>query len=116
LNLIRLVPAKGKVKGAHMPLTFHRMCVKIIRLKDQFTPLGSAVYIKPLAMIKVMLNESEMKVDEKTTIHLLLQNTGTSINGIAVAINENIVPKGRWETQYLNPNDTILIIKATQGG
>ncbi|MFT6246456.1 MAG: sulfur carrier protein [Salibacteraceae bacterium] len=67
-------------------------------------------------MIKVMVNGSQMKVDEITTIHLLLQNMGTSVNGIAIAINESIVSKDRWETQHLNQNDTILIIKATQGG
>tara|TARA_B110000459_G_C16518369_1_gene451333 strand:- start:656 stop:859 length:204 start_codon:yes stop_codon:yes gene_type:complete len=67
-------------------------------------------------MITVMVNESQMKVDEKTTLHLLFQKMGVSVNGIAIAVNDSIVTKDIWETKYLNQNDTILIIKATQGG
>ena len=67
-------------------------------------------------MITVFLNESEMKIDEKSTIHLLLKKMNISINGIAIAINDSIVSKGMWESQQLSENDNILIIKATQGG
>jgi len=67
-------------------------------------------------MITVMVNESQMKVDEKTTLHLLFQKMGVSVNGIAIAVNDSIVTKDIWKTKYLNQNDTILIIKATQGG
>ncbi|MCC6600930.1 MAG: sulfur carrier protein ThiS [Crocinitomicaceae bacterium] len=37
-------------------------------------------------------------------------------NGIALAINEKVVPKNEWGGFQLNDNDKILIIKATQGG
>ncbi|MBI3133993.1 MAG: sulfur carrier protein ThiS [Bacteroidetes bacterium] len=36
--------------------------------------------------------------------------------GIAVAINNVVVPKTEWNTTVIHPNDTLLIIKATQGG
>ncbi|NRA11950.1 MAG: sulfur carrier protein ThiS [Crocinitomicaceae bacterium] len=67
-------------------------------------------------MITVIVNESPIEVDEKTSIHLLLQKVNTSDNGIAIAINDTIVPKNNWKTQCLNQNDKLLIIKATQGG
>lgn len=67
-------------------------------------------------MITVMVNESQIEVDEKTNIHQLLEKTNTSVNGIAVAINDSIVSNNKWETMFLNQNDNILIIKATQGG
>ncbi|MCJ8290129.1 MAG: sulfur carrier protein ThiS [Crocinitomicaceae bacterium] len=67
-------------------------------------------------MITVMVNESQIEVDEKTNIHQLLKKTNTSVNGIAVAINDSIVSNSKWETMFLNQNDNILIIKATQGG
>jgi sulfur carrier protein len=41
---------------------------------------------------------------------------GEKQKGIAVAINEAIVPKTEWATTCLKINDNILIIKATQGG
>jgi sulfur carrier protein len=64
----------------------------------------------------IMVNESQIEVDEKTTIHQLLRKVNTSINGIAVALNDNIVSRNQWDTMFLNQEDNILIIKATQGG
>jgi sulfur carrier protein len=37
-------------------------------------------------------------------------------NGIAIAINNTIIPKQNWHLHYLNETDDILIISATQGG
>ena len=36
--------------------------------------------------------------------------------GLAVAINECVVPKAEWETCMLQSNDKLILIKATQGG
>ncbi|UOK42866.1 MULTISPECIES: sulfur carrier protein ThiS [Flavobacterium] len=37
-------------------------------------------------------------------------------NGIALAVNNNVIPKIHWETTTLSETDDILIITATQGG
>lgn len=36
--------------------------------------------------------------------------------GIAVAVNQKIVPQSSWKHQAIHPHDHILIITATQGG
>ncbi|MDP1747121.1 MAG: sulfur carrier protein ThiS [Bacteroidota bacterium] len=36
--------------------------------------------------------------------------------GIAVALNNSVIPKTNWQIQILKQNDEVLIIKATQGG
>lgn len=36
--------------------------------------------------------------------------------GIAVAVNQIVIPKNQWHTYALAPTDEILIITATQGG
>ena len=36
--------------------------------------------------------------------------------GIAIAVNQVIIPKAHWDTHILQPGDKITIIKATQGG
>ncbi len=36
--------------------------------------------------------------------------------GTAVAHNDAVVPRGRWENTELRPGDRIEIIRATQGG
>ncbi|OHT45976.1 MULTISPECIES: sulfur carrier protein ThiS [Flavobacterium] len=37
-------------------------------------------------------------------------------NGIAVALNNTVVPKSNWNEQLVSETDEILIISATQGG
>lgn len=37
-------------------------------------------------------------------------------NGIAVAINNIVIPKSNWNSHILQETDEILIISATQGG
>ncbi|MBS1651046.1 MAG: sulfur carrier protein ThiS [Bacteroidetes bacterium] len=36
--------------------------------------------------------------------------------GIAVAVNDLVIPAQKWEQTIIHKNDEILIIKATQGG
>lgn len=36
--------------------------------------------------------------------------------GVALAINDQIVPRKEWDDYLLKPNDNILIITAVQGG
>lgn len=37
-------------------------------------------------------------------------------NGIAVAVNNTVVPKLNWNQYHVHETDEILIISATQGG
>lgn len=36
--------------------------------------------------------------------------------GIAVALNQSVIPKSEWEQTSIKENDNILVITATQGG
>lgn len=36
--------------------------------------------------------------------------------GVAVAVNERVVPQGRWNRTELDDGDRVEIIRATQGG
>jgi sulfur carrier protein len=48
-----------------------------------------------------------------TVLELLeLKNT----KGIALAVNNQVVPKSDWESFVLSENDKVTLIKATQGG
>ena len=37
-------------------------------------------------------------------------------NGIAIAINNTVIPKSNWNSHPIQETDEILIISATQGG
>lgn len=47
---------------------------------------------------------------------LLLAENLKKEKGIAVALNNQVIPRKDWTSTPLHPNDTILIITATQGG
>ena len=36
--------------------------------------------------------------------------------GVAVAVNDAVVPRTEWDTHPLQPHDRLTLIRATQGG
>jgi sulfur carrier protein len=67
----------------------------------------------------------ELKINNKTkyftsqnlTVQSLLDlEIPTKQKGIAVAINNTVIPKSNWNSHYIKSTDDILIISATQGG
>ncbi|QCX54025.1 sulfur carrier protein ThiS [Elizabethkingia sp. JS20170427COW] len=47
---------------------------------------------------------------------LLLLEAPSGLKGVAVALNNHVVPKNLWASTLLQNSDNILIISATQGG
>lgn len=67
--------------------------------------------------MKVKLNDIELQLSEESKLVALMKaNNLYHESGIAVAINEEILPKTDWEQYQVKDNDNILIITATQGG
>lgn len=56
--------------------------------------------------------ESEFLNLEQVLIYENIYNS----EGIAVAVNENIIPRSEWKKYQIQNNDKIIIIKAVQGG
>lgn len=67
-------------------------------------------------MIQISINNNSQAVASGTTISDLLLEISQQENGIAIAINNIVIPKINWTKHQLKSNDNILIIKATQGG
>ncbi|MEP2057467.1 MAG: sulfur carrier protein ThiS [Maribacter litoralis] len=67
-------------------------------------------------MIHIKVNDAPKKITETTTLEEIIKELDISVNGIAVAVNENIVSKVTWGNKTLTENDEVLIIRATQGG
>lgn len=66
--------------------------------------------------IHVNGNQVSLETNEHTIVTLLQSQGFEQFKGLAVAINEQIVPRNQWETTLLQSNDQVLIITATQGG
>ncbi len=67
-------------------------------------------------MITVQVNQKEHKIAPATTVVNLIEQLKIQTNGIAIAINNQVVKKTDWSAQQLQQNDVVLIIKSTQGG
>lgn len=67
--------------------------------------------------MEININNVLESVPPKSTLYdLVTAQTKANTQGIAVAINEHVIPRAQWTSTPIHPNDQILIIKATQGG
>lgn len=67
--------------------------------------------------MEVTINQQNYTVSEVCSVEQLLTVAlNLSATGVAVAVNQTIVPKSDWNTHLLHPQDQIMLIKATQGG
>lgn len=67
--------------------------------------------------MEIILNGQAKQIAATYTVSQLVSELfATSDKGIAIAINQSVVPKSDWPTRRLSPNDKITLITATQGG
>lgn len=66
--------------------------------------------------MEVYLNGNKKDSSQDNLLDFLEEQEILDRNGIAVALNEEVIPKMNWQSQKINNNDKILIITATQGG
>ena len=67
--------------------------------------------------MEIFVNNKPLNLPELGNIPTALQALGIdSVNGIALAVNDTVVPKAMWGNHQLQPGDKLTLIKATQGG
>lgn len=66
--------------------------------------------------MNLTINSEPKQFSGKNLSELLRSLNIATANGIALAVNDKVVPKTVWDRFELNENDKVLIIKATQGG
>ena len=65
----------------------------------------------------INFNSEIQEIPDTSFLIQLLENKDLSDKkGIAVAVNGNVVPRTKWPETALSHNDTVLVIKAAQGG
>lgn len=69
-------------------------------------------------MIEVYVNSKPHRVspDHSSLAYLLKCIDLPASRGVAVAVNEEIIPQAQWHAVQLKQADHILVIRATQGG
>ncbi len=67
--------------------------------------------------MEITVNQQVYQITHNCNIQQLFKDVLQQTHqGLAIAINQNIIPKSQWESHLLQPGDQIIIIKATQGG
>ena len=75
-----------------------------------------------LLSINLIINKMKIRVNNKEveTQTCNLQQLSQELNfpqtGIAVAVNNRMIPRAQWEHYILNEHDDLIIIKAVCGG
>ncbi len=68
-------------------------------------------------MIRIRLNGEDRSIATASTVRVLVAEVAgdSTVRGIAVARNGEVVPRGSWD-QVILAGDEIEIVKAVQGG
>jgi len=64
----------------------------------------------------IYLNEQKHEVEDGASLAFFVEKLGLKPQGIAIAINEEVVPKSRWDTTILSDKLELLLIHAVSGG
>jgi sulfur carrier protein len=67
--------------------------------------------------MQISINNNFTEIQVTTSVSELVDNI-LQLNpaGMAIAINDSIVPRHLWEKTILQVNDKVLVIKACSGG
>ena len=67
--------------------------------------------------MEILINNQKHTLEENTTLQTIVNTQlGDKQKGVAIAVNDSVIPKANWENYVIKANDHILLIKATQGG
>ncbi len=66
--------------------------------------------------MKIEVNGELKEFNNQTYLKTIVDAFVTNTKGMAVAVNNTVVPKIQWAETLLQENDKVLLIKATQGG
>lgn len=64
----------------------------------------------------INVNNIQRDIQEESTLASLIMQLNIASKGIAIAVNNEIVTKDKWQDTLVKESDQITIIQATQGG
>ena len=62
------------------------------------------------------VNGADRALAETTTVADVVRGLGGDPSGCAVAVNDEVVPRGDWSTVELRDGDRVEVLTAVQGG
>ena len=66
--------------------------------------------------MKIQVNNKEVEISQESTLVQLTEQLRLPAQGVAIAVNNKMIPRTGWEQFTLHENDRLVIIKAACGG
>ena len=66
--------------------------------------------------MEVILNDKPYTVEENTSLAVFIESLGLKPEGIAIAVNYEVVPKEQWTKTILTNKMELMLIHAVSGG
>ena len=64
----------------------------------------------------VKLNDIPYKVTEDMTLEIFIKSLGAPLQGMAVAIDYEVIPRNKWNDTKLEDGMSLMMIHAVSGG
>ena len=66
--------------------------------------------------MKITINGEHQELHDGVTLSALVTVIGCGTKGVAIAVNEALVPRSAWAEHVLRSEDRVEVLKAAQGG
>lgn len=67
-------------------------------------------------MMQIFVNDVAKEIPEGSTLQSLVAVLGLSPAGLAIALDDAVVPRSQWATRIVPAKARILLLTASQGG
>jgi len=67
--------------------------------------------------MNIIINQQSKDIPDQCSLQqLVTQVLNIPPGGLAVAVDQNVIPQCDWSAYILKPTDKVMLIRATQGG
>lgn len=66
--------------------------------------------------MNIIVNGDRVEIASGATVKTLAEQQNLPDRGVAVAVNNDMVPRTDWDNKTLNEGDDVVIIRAVCGG
>ena len=97
-------------------LFFRKNPVPLPESKTKGCPCRAEIIPYERTTMTVIVNNKETDLTQGNTIADLAKQLELPEKGVAIALHNRMIPREKWADQTLQPNDSLVIIKAACGG
>ncbi|MFD1805977.1 sulfur carrier protein ThiS [Pasteurella oralis] len=66
--------------------------------------------------MEIYLNDAKLNLEQNLSIQQLIELQKLNQQGLAIAVNQQVLPRSEWSTYQLQANDRLTVFRAIAGG